>query len=107
MYFVSGRWLFAILACWCLPLLAGSNDEWTNSPASFLCRSALEVRAIKTYERDTGQGVIGCRVDYVKNGVTRTVWSSRNDPKFCGAKATAMSAALERSHYACRTLHNQ
>ena len=101
-----------LLVC-CLVAAGGvcAQDDWATTSESFLCRSNTEVRAIKTYISNSSDGdpaiAHGCRVDYVKNGKTETLWSSRTSRSYCDGKASRLVARLETSHFSCSPIHLQ
>lgn len=84
---------FAIAAVMCTPMLraAPAADSLT------VCRSAVESREIRIHRQADG----GCRVDYVKDGSTRTLWSARGDPLYCDSRAAELAARLERGGLNC------
>jgi hypothetical protein len=88
---------------------ARAQDEWTTTRASFICRSSTEVREIKTYVADAPQpdspAGFRCRVDYIKNGATQTVYSSHTARAFCDAKAEALAGRLQAGNFTCKPLH--
>jgi hypothetical protein len=95
-------------------LLAGSaraQDDWATTRESFLCKSNTEVREIKTYISNSSDSDLaiarGCRVDYIKNGMTKTIWSSRTSRSYCDGKASHLAARLEASHFSCSPLRLQ
>jgi hypothetical protein len=85
----------------------GADDDWTTTSESFICRSSTEVREIKTYVGAAAEAAVrhGCRVDYVRNGSTRTLWSSVTEKSYCNGKASALATKLEASHFSCQPLH--
>jgi hypothetical protein len=97
----------------CGSVLVGTThaeDDWTNTRESFICRSSTEVREIKTYvaaaaPADAPAGV-SCRVDYIKNGATQTIYSSHTARAFCDAKAVALAARLQAGNFTCKPLHS-
>ncbi len=106
-----GRRLGAGVIVWLLMAGTGrAQDDWTNTRDSFICRSNTEVREIKTYisAPPTGSGEgMGCRVDYIKNGATQTVWASRTSRTYCGGKAANLAARLRAGNFSCEPLHVQ
>jgi hypothetical protein len=42
-----------------------------------------------------------CRVDYTRNGKTRSLWSSGHDYRFCVRKALQIVGLLEKVHFKC------
>jgi hypothetical protein len=42
-----------------------------------------------------------CRVDYTRDGKTRSLWSSRHDYKFCVRKALEIVGLLEGVNFKC------
>jgi hypothetical protein len=97
----------------CLVAVGGvrAQDDWATTRESFLCKSNTEVRAIKTYISNSSDSdpalAHGCRVDYIKNGKTETLWSSRTSRSYCDGKASQLVAKLEASHFSCSPLHVQ
>jgi hypothetical protein len=90
---------------------ARAQDDWASTRESYLCKSNSEVREIKTYVSNSSDSDLaiahGCRVDYIKNGMTQTVWSSRTSRSFCDGKASQLAARLEASHFSCSPLRLQ
>jgi hypothetical protein len=89
---------------------AAAQDDWTNTNQSFICRSSTEIREIKTYVADATPGDASagfiCRVDYVKNGTTQTIWSSHSAQAFCETKAADLAARLQAAGtFTCKPLH--
>lgn len=90
---------------------AGAQDDWATTRESFLCKSNTEVREIKTYVSNASGGDLatarGCRVDYIKNGMTQTIWSSHSSRSYCDGKASRLAKRLEASHFSCSPLRLQ
>jgi hypothetical protein len=42
-----------------------------------------------------------CRVDYTKDGVTKTMWSAKTGRAYCTKRATTLVTKLAESHYSC------
>jgi hypothetical protein len=101
----------AVIACLTAAGSARAQDDWLTTPESFLCKSNTEVREIKTYISNSSDAdralAHGCRVDYIKNGTTQTIWSSRSSRSYCDGKASQLAAKLEASHFSCSPLHLQ
>ena len=102
------------IAVICYSVTAGfarAQDDSTDTRDRFICRSSSEVREIKTYVSNAPQGDaeegLSCRVDYIKNGATRIVWSSRSNRSFCDGKAAKLAARLEASHFSCERLDSR
>ncbi len=91
-------------------LVRAEEGDWMNSRESYLCKSSDEVREIRTYVRAAPAGSAGataaCRVDYLKGGVTRTLWSAHGGRAYCVDRAAQLLATLEASHFACQRLRN-
>ncbi|HLZ98486.1 MAG TPA: hypothetical protein VKP66_11175, partial [Steroidobacteraceae bacterium] len=98
-----------LVCCLAAAGIALGQDDWSTTRESFLCKSDSEVREIKTYISPDGDlaGAVGCRVDYIKNGTTQTIWSSRSNRSYCNGKAAQLAAKLERSHFSCSPLRLQ
>jgi hypothetical protein len=86
-----------------------AQDDWADGRDSFICRSSTEVREIKTYVSNAPHTAskedLSCRVDYVKDGRTQTVWTSHTNRSFCDSKASDLAAKLEQSNFSCKPLH--
>jgi hypothetical protein len=99
-----------LISCLAAAASSRAEDDWATTRESFLCKSNTEVREIKTYSSssDTVHATDrGCRVDYIKNGTTQTIWSSRSSRSYCDGKASQLAAKLERSHFSCSPLRLQ
>ena len=42
-----------------------------------------------------------CRVDYTKDGATRTLWSSETGHAYCAKQATALVTKFTEARYTC------
>ncbi len=91
-------------------LLAGyaAGDAAAQSALreDFICSSGSTRRVVSVFngktfvgERRTG----ACHVDYTKSGGTQTVWSSKNDPAYCTAKAASLITRLVKGNFSCKT----
>jgi hypothetical protein len=100
-----------VLCCSAMTGLTRAQDDWTDTRDRFICKSSSEVREIKTYVSDAPHGdaeeSFGCRVDYIKNGTTRTIWSSRSSRSYCDGKAAKLAAMLEARHFSCERLDSR
>ena len=96
-----------VICCSVTAGLSRAQDDW-GTRDRFICKSSSEVREIKTYVSNApdgdAQGSVGCRVDYIKNGTTQTIWSSRSSRSYCDGKAAELAAKLEASHFSCELL---
>lgn len=87
----------------CIACVAGSGSASAGTQAGerFTCTSGASKRLINIYrggdERDAGR----CRVDYIKGGSTKTVWSASGDYASCVRQAVALVTKLSRSNYSC------
>jgi hypothetical protein len=95
----------------CCSVTAGFARSQDDTRDRFICKSSSEVREIKTYVSDVSHGDaeagLSCRVDYIKNGTTQTMWSSRSNRAFCDGKAAKLAAKLEASHFSCEQLDSR
>lgn len=98
----SHRLGFVVISCLVVASTALAQDDWMNTRDSFICRSSNEVREIKTYISEDRRS---CRVDYIKNGKTSTLWSSSSVGSFCGSKASGLAAKLGHGNFSCQPLH--
>jgi hypothetical protein len=95
----------------CCSVTAGFVRAQDDTRDRFICKSSSEVREIKTYVSNAPHGDaeagLSCRVDYIKNGATQTMWSSRTNRSFCDGKAAKLAAKLEASHFSCEQLDSR
>jgi hypothetical protein len=90
-------------------LALSTCDAWAQSAATgpaalaqeqFICRlPGTADRQIGIY-RPPG-GPQRCRVDYTRDGKTRSLWSSGHDYKFCVRKALEIVGLLQGVNFKC------
>jgi hypothetical protein len=68
----------------------------------FSCTSGAVTRLISIFNLDSSGQTGGCRVDYTKDGQTRTLWSARNDYAYCVERGLSLVTRLTESNYSCR-----
>ena len=96
-------WLICIL---CLAAAGASSAQAQMQPQEeFICMSGPVKRAVTILKvnalsdrRESG----GCRVDYTKDGETRTVWTSQKDYAYCVAKALSLVTKLVEGNFSCK-----
>lgn len=66
--------------------------------------SGTSRRVISVFNLDVAEGgqQHGCRVDYTKDGATKTVYTSKSGRAYCAAKAALLVTNLARGNYSCR-----
>jgi hypothetical protein len=76
--------------------------SWGGTAAErFTCTAGSSTRLISIY-RSTDEGDAGsCRVDYTKNGSTRTVWSANSGYAYCVKRAVELVTKLTHGNYSC------
>jgi hypothetical protein len=88
----------------CTALLLGLTATASASETAaerFTCTSGSSVRLVSIY-RSTDEGDLGnCRVDYTKNGDTKTVWSATRGYAYCVKRALELVTKLTRGNYSC------
>jgi hypothetical protein len=99
----TGYGLEALLSLCVLASATYAQDDAAESRESVICKSSNEVREINTYRSAPG-GAPGCRVEYIKNGANRTLWTSTTSRSYCDAKASSLVATLEADHFSCQRL---
>lgn len=83
---------------------AGSEAD-TGAHQDFVCISGPSRRVVSVFNLDAADGVQrhgGCRVDYNKDGETKTVYTSKTGRAFCAAKAALLVTNLSKGNYSCR-----
>jgi hypothetical protein len=87
-------------------LLAGATGmsrAETPSQQEFYCTQGSVTRRVSiiTTPVSDRQPRGSCRVDYTKDNVTKTLWSSSTGQAYCIKKATAFVTKLAEEHYSC------
>ncbi|MDB6087116.1 MAG: hypothetical protein JWN43_4997 [Gammaproteobacteria bacterium] len=95
-------WLFCVIASG-----ASSGQSPGESHEEFICMSGPVKRVVSIFngktsnsERQSG----GCRVDYTKDGDTKTVWSSKSDKAYCVTKALWLVTKLADGNFTCKPI---
>lgn len=71
------------------------------------CVSPIERREIHIYIKSdelvdgVAPGGEACKMDYVKGGLTETLWTAAQDPYYCKAKARELIEDLEETGFKC------
>jgi hypothetical protein len=84
---------------------ASSAQAPTESHEDFVCTSGSAKRIVSVFNGNVDNGRhqwSGCRVDYTKDGETKTVWSSKTDHAYCAAKATSLVTNLVKGNFSCK-----
>ena len=99
----SNRLRFAWILCLAA---AGASHGQTQeqSHEKFVCTSGVAKRVVSIHrEASNGRSQLGaCRVDYTKDGQTKTLWSSSNGYAYCVAKAVALVTKLSQDNFSCK-----
>lgn len=97
-----------IRAAWTLCLMTagiGSGAAQTTPHQEFVCLSGTSRRVISVFNLEEGEGPQkhgGCRVDYLKDGQTKTLYTAKTGRAYCAAKAAALVTTLASGNYTCR-----
>lgn len=87
----------------CLGLAAANGEAQSQFRQDFICSSGASTRTVSLISvgssdrRQRG----ACRVDYTKDGITRTVYSSGTSHAYCAKQVTVLVTKLAEAHYAC------
>ena len=73
----------------------------TEAREEFVCTSGPISRVISISSANGGDRAI-CRVDYTKDGTTKTLWSSRSNRAYCTKKALSLVTKLIQDNYSCK-----
>ena len=86
----------------CIVFAASAPAAVTDpQPHSIIvCHSPVATREIRTYH--TGNG--GCRVDYLKDATTLTLWSASSDRGYCDMRVNDLAATLARGNFSCNAI---
>ena len=94
-------WLIAAAA-----LAADQVAAQSSVHEDFICTSTSTRRVVSVYNGRTFNGEHhsgACRVDYTRNQMTSTLWSSKSDPAYCTAKAATLITKLVKGNFSCKT----
>jgi len=98
-------WARPVCMFWVAAAGANSGQAQTESHEDFICTSGPVKRVVSVFNRDIFDGqrrVGGCRVDYTKDGETKTVWSSKTGRAYCATKAASLVTNLVKGNFSCR-----
>jgi hypothetical protein len=83
--------------------LAGANARaQIESHQKFVCTSGPVKRVVTIYHDSAKRESGGCRVDYTKDGETKSVWTSKKDYAYCVAKAVSLVTKLTEGNFSCK-----
>ena len=90
-------WIFCLVT-------AGASSAQTQmeSQEKFVCTSGPVKRVVTIVNGNGKRESGGCRVDYTKDGETKTVWTSKNDYAYCVAKAVSLVTKLAEGNFSCK-----
>jgi hypothetical protein len=86
------------IACWCV---IGNGRAGPQAAEQFTCRSPSSTRLISIYRAADDADLGRCRVDYTKDGSTKTVWSANRNYAYCVKQALRLVTRLSSSNYSC------
>ena len=81
--------------------VAGNAQAPTHQDFSCSLGPAKRIVSIITLPPSDRQPHGACRVDYIKGGTTKTLWSSGTGHAYCIKQATAFVTKLAEAHYSC------
>jgi hypothetical protein len=81
---------------------ASSAQAQMESHEKFVCTSGPVKRVVAIFDDNGKRKSGGCRVDYTKDGETRTVWTSKNNYAYCVAKAVLLVTKLAEGNFSCK-----
>ena len=89
---------------WCAAAAtAGWGEAQSESGERFVCTFGASQRLVDIYRLAApGARGGGCRVDYTKGGITKTLWSSRGDYAFCVRQGVGLVTTLTKGHFSCK-----
>ena len=89
-------WIF------CLAAASASAQAQMESHEKFVCVSGPDKRVVAIFKDNGKRESGGCRVDYTKDGETKTVWSSKSDYAYCVSKAVSLVTKLAEGNFSCK-----
>jgi hypothetical protein len=81
--------------------LIGNARAGPQAAEQFTCTSGSSTRLISIYRAADDAGMGRCRVDYTKDGSTKTVWSASRGYAYCVKQALRLVTRLSSSNYSC------
>ena len=84
---------------------ASSGQAPMESHEKFVCTSGPVRKVVSIYNHPALNGDhrrSACRVDYTKDGKTKTLWSSNSDHTYCTTKALSLVTKLIQGNYSCK-----
>jgi hypothetical protein len=91
-----------LLWMFCLVTAAASVQAQIEPHQKFVCTSGPVKRVVIIFHDSGKRELGGCRVDYTKDGETKTVWTSKNDYAYCVAKAVSLVTKLTEGNFSCK-----
>jgi len=98
------RYLPKLAGCLCFGLVTVNSKAQSQSHQDFVCSSGSVKRIVSIISLGPSdrQPRGTCRVDYTKDGATKTMWSSATGFAYCAKQATGLVTKLVEAHYSCR-----
>ena len=92
-----------LICIFCLAT-AGANSAHAQmqSREEFVCTSGSVKRVVAIFNGSSIDSKRGCRVDYTRNGATKTMWTSQTDYAYCVAKAVSLVTKLSEGNFSCK-----
>ena len=93
------------ICIFCLAAGAGSAQAQIEPHEEFICTSGPAKRVVSIFNGNSlsgARGSGGCRVDYTRDGKTRTIWTSQRDRAYCVAKAVSLVTKLVEGNFSCK-----
>ena len=90
-------------ACLCLHsfVMTSIANAQAQSNEEFICTFGSDRRMVSLV-KDATREPKACRVDYTRDGETKTVWTSKSSYAYCVAKTASLVTKLAEGHYSCR-----
>lgn len=98
------RYLATLAGSLCIAFFTVTIKAQSQSHQDFVCYSGSAKRIVRiiSFVHSGRQPRGACRVDYSKDGTTKTLWSSATGLAYCAKRATSLVTRLAEAHYACR-----
>jgi hypothetical protein len=86
----------------CILLITAASQALADAAGEqFKCTSGASTRLVSIY-RTADEGDLGsCRVEYTKDGATRTLWSASRGYAYCVKRAVELVTKLTQDNYSC------
>jgi hypothetical protein len=93
------RWLGLIVCIGSAAAGVGRAPAQSEAREDYICTSHSVKQLISVIK----YAPQGCRVEYTKDGTTKTLWSSQTNSAYCAVMAARLVTTLVKANFSCKT----